>query len=431
MKINREQLVQVIGFWQKTLGRGTLRPRRLLKMIDTRGKEVIDLVGPRRSGKSSILKLLVARLGISADEFLYINFEDPFFVEHHQVGVIEEIISVFGEHFSPRLKYLFFDEVQEISHWEKAIRKLRDGEEFKIFLTGSSSKLLSRELSSLLTGRHKTYKVFPLSFAEFLDFRGLITIKRKDIILQEEKIKKLFGEFLLSGGFPEPVLNGDAELLKNYFFDILQKDIVARYEVREREILERIAVFVLSNVGKTVSMHSLGSIHEVSRFVAARYVRYLEEAFLIFGVSQFSHSLKRQQKALRKLYAIDTGLANAVSFRFSEDKGRYLENTVLLELLRMNRNIFYYKTRKNTEVDFCVFEQQKIQQLIQVSWSLTDEKTAKRERESLLQAMEETGLSCGTILTYEEEDTLKFDDKTVTVMPVWKWLLESEVELAR
>lgn len=419
--------MKVVDFWQKSLKREVLCQREIIKNIDYSSKEVVDLIGPRRSGKSSIMKLIVDKLGLKKNDFLYINFEDPFFIENNNPLVFEEIVAIFREYYSSKLKFLFLDEVQEIKGWEKAVRKFRDGENFKIFLTGSSSKLLSKELATLLTGRHKTYNILPLSFVEFLIFRKIKIDTPKDLILQDKKIKKQFLDFLTLGGFPEPVLGNDQQLLKEYFYDILQKDIMVRYQIRERETLEKIAIYLLSNIGKPISVEVLKQTYNISFVLASKYIAYLQEAFLVFGLTQFSFSLKKQAKAFKKTYAIDTGLANAVSFRFSQDKGRYLENAVFLELMRKKEKIYYYKTKNNLEVDFAVFEKQKVKILIQVAWSLQDEQTKKREMAGLFEAMEECELKRGIILTYDEQALIKVGDKSIKVVPVWKWMLEKQV----
>jgi len=425
MKINTQQLVKIIDFWNKSVERDKLHSRLVLEKINYKSKEIVDLVGPRRSGKSSILKLIIKRLKLSGN-FLYINFEDPFFVTNNNPQIIEELVAVFKEYFNPKLEYLFFDEIQEINQWEKAVRKLRDGEKFKIFITGSSSKLLSGEISSLITGRHLSYNIFPLSFSEFLAFRGIKICAKKDIILKEKKFFKMFNEYLKIGGFPEAVLTENPELLKNYFYDILQKDIVMRHNIREKEILEKMAVYLLSNSGKITSIESLKTAFNISFFAAQSYLEYFKESFLVFELPQFSYSLKKQSKALKKIYAVDIGLANAVSFKFSEDKGRMLENAVFLELKNKEGEIYYYKTKNNLEVDFMVKEKTKIKKLIQVCWTLEDKKTKERELRSLMAAMDELKLKDGFILTYNEEDEIKMNKKIINVVPCWKWLLENE-----
>ena len=423
MKNNSEQLIKIIDFWKKSVETDTLQGRFIAGKINVKSKEIVDLAGPRRSGKSSILKLIIRNLKLK-DDFLYINFEDPFFIDHNSPQVIEELVSVFREYFSPDLRYLFFDEIQEINHWEKAVRKLRDGENFKIFITGSSSKLLSGEISSLITGRHLSYKIFPLSFLEFLDFEKIKLKGRKDVVLKEKILHKKFLKYMEIGGFPEVVLSGNQALLKNYFFDVLQKDIIMRHDIREKDTLEKMAVFLLSNSGKIVTTESLKKTYNFSYEAVSSYLEYFKESFLIFDLLQFSYSLKKQNKALKKIYAIDVGLANNVSFRFSEDKGRILENIVFLEFKRRRDDVFYYKNKDGTEVDFLIRERNRNKEIIQVCWSIDDNETKKREMDSLLRAMNELKLKSGVILTNNEAGEVILEGKKIKIKPVYKWLLE-------
>ncbi len=418
-----EQIIKLIDFWQRSTKQGDLFEREIVKEIDLKSQEIVDLVGSRRSGKSSVLKLLIRHLGLG-DSFLFLNFEDPFFIEHNKPQVVEEILEVYQAHFEPNLKYLFFDEVQALTDWQKVVRKLRDTGNYKIFLTGSSAKLLSREVSSLLTGRHLSYSIWPLSFKEFLSFNQVKIESLRDLVVENKKIAKMFGEYLEKGGFPEVVITKNLELLKNYFFDILQRDIVMRYAVRDKNALEKIAVYLLSNTGNAVSLRALKNTFGLSFVATSNYLEYLKEGFLVAEVPQFAYSLKRQQKAFKKIYALDTGLGNAVSFKFSENKGRMLENVVFQELKRQNQEIYYYKTKNNSEVDFLVKEKTKVKILIQVAWSLNEAKTREREIKSLIVAMDELGLKQGLILTNDEEDEVKLEKKIITVKPVYKWLLE-------
>jgi len=419
------QLVKIIDFWKKNSKIGNLIERELIQEIDTGGKEIIDLVGARRSGKSSILKLIIRK--IKSDNFLYINFEDPFFISHNDPQIIEEIIEVYQKIYEKKAKYLFFDEIQEIEHWEKAVRKLRDAETYKIYVTGSSSKLLSREISSLITGRHLSYGVFPLSFKEFLNFKKFPAVSIKDIILKKDEIYKKFQSYLEIGGFPEPVLTNNRELLKNYFYDILERDIVRRYDVRDKDVLEKLAVFILSNSGKIISVESLRKMFNLSARPIAAYLNYLKQSFLVFELMQFSYSLKKQEKALKKYYSADLGLSNAVSFKFSEDKGRMLENVVFLELKRRGEKVYYYKTKSNSEVDFAVKVKNKFQELIQVAWFLDDEENKTREIKSLYEAMEEIKINKALILTNDHKETIKNEGKTIEILPVYEWLLDNKL----
>ena len=419
---NKEQLIKIIDFWNKSAKSDKLFSRALVPELDLKSKEIVDLVGPRRSGKSSILKLVIKELKL-LDNFLYINFEDPFFVANNSARIIEDLVEVFLEYFNTGLRYIFFDEIQEIFGWEKALRKFRDAAKYKIFIAGSSSKLLSSEMATSLTGRHQSYRVFPLSFLEFLAFKGVAALSRKERILNEQKIVRNFDEFLAIGGFPEAALTGGKELLKNYFYDILQKDVAARREIRDKGALEKMGVYLLSNSAKIISLESLKNLLNLSYFSANAYLNYLKDAFLVFDVPQFSYSLKKQEKAFKKTYAIDTGLADAVSFKFSEDKGRLLENAVALELLKQGKIIFYYRGQGNSEADFLIKEKLKVKQAIQVCWSLADKKTRAREISGLAAAMGEFKLKEGLILTYAEEEIIKTEQGKIFIQPATKWIL--------
>lgn len=422
MITNSEELVKIIDFWQKNARSGELHKREIIEKMNLKGKEIVDIIGPRRSGKSSVLKLIIRKLE-QGGNFLYINFEDPFFIANNKPEIIEEMISVFREYFNPNLKYIFLDEIQAITQWEKAVRKLRDAEELKIFITGSSSKLLSGEMSTLLTGRHLSYRVFPLSFKEFCSFRGIKIENKKDAIIQERRLLKSFNEYARIGGFPEVALGGGQELLKSYFLDILQKDVLKRHEIRDRGALEKMAVFLLSSSAKIISLESLKKGFGLSFSAVSSYIAYLKDAFLVFELPRFFYSFKKQSRALKKIYSIDTGLAGAVSFRFSEDKGRMLENIVFLALADGENEIYYYKNSDNSEVDFLIKEKNKIKELIQVAWSLKDPATRKREIRALLSAMGDLGLKEGRILTYNEEEIIKENGKIILVQPAYKRLL--------
>jgi len=425
MKIDNDKAIKIISFWQDSLNGGELFHREVMEKIDFDSKEIVDVIGPRRSGKSSLLKLIINRFDMT-DNFLYVNFEDPFFIENKDADVIEELIEIYEEYFNKDLKYLFFDEIQEVTNWEKAIRKLRDGTNYKIFITGSSSVLLSKELSSLITGRHLTTKMMPLNFREYLFFKKIIIDSHKDIVLKEKIINKKFEEYMGIGGFPAVVLDNNKELLKDYFYDFLQKDIVSRYDIRDKDAIEKMAIFLMSNSSKIVSIESMKKAFDLTFESVTKYLEYLKDAFVIFELNQFSFSLKKQNKALSKMYSVDTGLAQSVSFTFSQNNGRILENVIFLHLLRDFDNIYYYKTKNNLEVDFLVREKQKNKQLIQVCWDLKNDKTRKREVKALVEAMHELKMNSAIIITRNESEKIIIDKKEITVVPVWKWLLDKK-----
>jgi len=306
------------------------------------------------------------------DSWLYINFEDPFFIENSDVSIIGQLIETFEEYFNPKLKYLFFDEIQNIDHWEKAVRKYQESGNYQIFVTGSSSRLLSKEFATVLTGRHKTIKVLPLSFQEFLSFRNFKIQQKADLITKETEIKKLFREYLTLGGFPKVVLERKPEVLKQYFYDILQKDIVSRYNIRQQEKLERLGVYLLSNVASLYSISAMSKTFDLSWESIALYIEYFKEAFIINDLRQFSYSLKTQEKAFNKVYALDNGLVAAVSFSFSDNIGRALENCAYNYFSNHYQEIYYYKTNNNQEIDFVLKQKKKVEALVQVCTDLNN-----------------------------------------------------------
>lgn len=419
-------LLKIIDFWQGVAQEKDLRNRQLVEKIDTETKEVVDIVGPRRSGKSSIMKIIIQRLETRGN-FLYINFEDPYFIDHNTPMVLEELVETYKEYYQAKLTYLFFDEVQNITSWEKAVRKLRDSGEYKIFISGSSSTLLSSELASLLSGRHLSYQLLPLSFAEYLDFGGITIQGKKDIILKEKTLLRHFSEYLDWGGFPAVVLSRKQELLKQYYLDMIQKDIVKRYEIREKAVLDKMGVYLLTNSAKTISVSAVKNLYGISHELASTYLEYFKDAFLIFEVPQFSYSVKTQQKALKKIYAVDTGLANTISFRFSQDKGRILETSVFLALKQQGKDMYYYKTNSGKEVDFLIKENNNKMQLLQVAWDIEDEKTRLREIGRLVEAMEEQKVGQGLLLTYDTSEKISVNNKQIQIQPVNQWLLEQSV----
>ena len=229
------------------------------------------------------------------------------------------------------------------------------------------------------------------------------------------------------GGFPKIAVSKDEELLKQYYLDILEKDIIKRHDVRNKAALEKLGIYLLTNSSKTLSVSSLAESLDLSKEIAAEYISYFKEAFLIFDLPQFSYSLKTQQKALKKIYSADTGLSNVVSFRFSEDYGRFLENAVFLHLRKQKGELFYYKTKNNFEVDF-LLKKKGMFFLFQVSKNIENDLTKKREIRALLAAMGELKIEKGFIITKSMADTIKIDNKTIEILPAYRWLLTPDLQ---
>jgi len=408
-------MIKMIKFWkEKRTENAFVRSQDL----PLRTGEVIDLIGVRRSGKSSLFKVFIEKNKLKDGEYLLINFEDPFFLEHKNPQIIEKIIEIYLNYFSKDLKYVFFDEIQAIPNWELAIQKIQSLEIYNIFITGSSSKMMSKEISTVLTGRHYSIFLFPLNFEEFLTFN---LEKKPDIVEQisnENHYLKRFEEFLYIGGFPQVVKTKDATLLKQYFYDILYKDIMFRYDIREKETLERIALFLLSNNAKLYSVKNIQNTFKISYELAVKYISYLKESLMFFDLQKFSYSVKAQNRSQKKIYSVDTGLSHNVSFKFTDDIGRLLENRVFLSLKNLGKKVYYHKNKH--ECDFIIFENQKITQAIQVTKELNPD-NEKRELAGLIEACETHNLKKGIILTFRQEKEFTHKNIEIKCIPTWKY----------
>ena len=320
---------------------------------------ILSLVGVRRSGKTYLLYQLVNKLkkDIPSSNIIYINFEDdrlyPLTGEELKV-----LVDVYKQNFSYDSKkplYLLLDEIQNIPLWENTVRRLYDkSKNLKIIITGSSSRLLSSEISTALRGRTLTYKVFPFSFKEFLKVKN-IDFESKNIKYSSRKnnVIKSLREYLEFGGFPQVVLEKNkTEILKEYYRAILYRDIVERYRIKNLRLFENFLKVITQGIsslfsyGKTFNLFKTMGF-KISKNTLIEYMRYIESSFFAFEVPIFSYNIKDQLQYPRKIYIIDTGLKNAVSFRFSQDLGKLAENLVFLELKRKDKDIYYWKNNQN------------------------------------------------------------------------------------
>ncbi|MDO8724941.1 MAG: ATP-binding protein [Candidatus Methanoperedens sp.] len=401
---------------------------------------VADILGVRRCGKTYFMYQLISSLiesGIQKTNILYINLDDDRLLPLNG-DELRLLIDTYREFYeiSPKHKlYLFLDEIQNIPDWEKWVKSTYDREQkIKIVISGSNASLLSSDLSTLLTGRHLTSRMFPFSFAEFLEAHEVkLYLKNLQYSKKNIEIKKRFNEYLENGGFPEVIFYPSIkhmELLQSYFEDIINKDIISRHNLRSAQTLKQLSVYCIENIAKTYTFNSLKKIFAnyipLSTDVIINYLSYLENAFLLFSVKHYDYSLKKQINKPRKLYCIDTGMVNAISFRFSNNTGQLYENLVFLQLLRSNREMYYWQDDKGLEVDFVIKEGLKAGRLIQVCSDISDAVTRAREINGLVSGLKHFNIPEGTIITSDLFDEEKVDGKKIRYVPLWYWLLETE-----
>jgi hypothetical protein len=408
-----------------------LQPRLLLPQILPYIHEPFPIVltGIRRSGKSSLFALLMRHLaenGISPTQLLLVNFEEPLFAPHLSIEFFEELIALYREKINPDQKiYFFLDEIQNLPNWEKWVRREADLKENKIFLTGSSAKLLSSEIATLLTGRHVSFVIPPLSFKEYLSWQGLAPKSEIEQTENKARLRKSLVDYLEWGGFPQVVLSDSAEkrskILHHYFDDILFRDIVLRHEIRDVKLLQSVAEYYMTNMATPYAFNRIRNIFGTSLDNVRRYTAFLEEAQLVHSLEKFSYKAGEREKANRKVYVADTGLRNAISFRFSLDLGRLAENVVAMHWCQQAREVFYFGN--GSECDFVVKQNGKFLP-VQVCYSdLTDEKTREREFQGLLAAMKHLKQKEGLLLTDDVAGDEAVENFLIRLQPVWKFLL--------
>lgn len=390
----------------------------IAKYKDTPFSVVIS--GLRRAGKSTLLAQLAHKYYASNDYF-YVNFEDDRllnFTVSDFSKLHELLIELFGNQ-----KIFMFDEIQNIEGWEVFVnRMIRGG--YKFYITGSNASLLSKELGTKLTGRYVPVELFPFSFKEYLQFNNLLLPDLTRLTTVEKGgLKMVFADYIKKGGIAQALEYPELPVHKTLYEDIINRDIGARYKLGDVKPLRELSFYLLSNISSLVSYNKLkgllqlGSVNTVSS-----YIEYLQASWLLFVVNRYAYSVKKQQIANKKVYCIDTGLTKSVAFSSQEDRGKFLENTVFLSLRRIyeaKKDIYYYKTETNKEVDFYLPQKKTF---IQVSQSITDPTTREREVQALLDAMGEVANSTGMIITEDEKDILKLNGKVVKVVPIYEWI---------
>lgn len=388
---------------------------------------ITDIVGPRRAGKTYLMFSIIKTLHKKST--IYINFEnrkllplkEKYFNDIVKFIHAEELLNKYDRIF------LFLDEVQRIPGWERYVRSIYD--EFKgkikIFVSGSSANLLSQDYAQLLTGRHLSTVVLPLSFKELIGFSGL---KLKDKIITEKEeslVKKYLKEYLTFGGFPEIVLGKLKEsMLSQLFTDIVSRDILSRASIRINNVMDELSNYCAANVSNLLSFGKMSRYFKsrgikISTPTLIQYFGYLKNAFLFFDSTIFSYKIKDQLQYPRKIYCIDNGFVNLSGM---ENLGRICENTVAVEYLRRGVETYYWKSSTGEEVDFILKDSTKLK-AVQVCYDPEAMDTKKREIKALLKCLNEFGLENGQVITFDHESEETIENKEIIFIPLWKFLL--------
>jgi uncharacterized protein len=358
--------------------------------IQPKSKHIEVVSGIRRCGKSTLLRQVMTTY---KKNIAYFNFEDPR-VYDFDVSDFDKLDEVMGLN---KAAY-FFDEIQNVKAWEIFVRHLHD-RGAKIFITGSNASLLSKELGTRLTGRHLRHELFPFSYTEFLDYKKL------------KNSHSAFEQFIEHGGFPEYLRDLNIEVLQLLLKDIVLRDIAIRYSIKNTKTLMDLTLYLLSNIGTECTYNSLRKTFEIgSANSVSDYLTWLEDAYLLYFLPRFSYKAKNSAVNARKVYAVDNGLVNANTLSFSKNKGRLLENAVYLFLRKSPYKLYYY--RENKECDFVVFEKESCKMVLQVCEEIHSD-NKDREIAGLIEAMDFFKLKEGYIVTKKQNDTLKFDGRSI------------------
>lgn len=398
------------------LNRNNLIYRDIDYDLYSRTSQIVVISGVRRCGKSCLMALFRQKMNLSEKEFCYLNCDDERLLLDDLL--LDQLHTLHLEMYGTKPVF-FFDEVQMVPHWEKFVNRMYECGH-KVFVTGSNARLLSSEIATTLTGRNRVITLLPFSFKEYLRFKGheyqlnaLTTIAKAQLLADLNAYQR-------TGGFPLVVQENDIEILNAWFQDILYRDVVSRYRLSQVKELRQMAIYLFSNVGKPFSYSTLQKVSKLkSTNSVSNYLQYLEQSYLFFYLPKFDYSVKKQMLNSKKLYVIDAGAINRLGFHFSEEKGRLLENTVYLELLRRGKEVYYHKGEK--ECDFVVLENGQVVEAIQVTDKLTNQ-DKDREIGGLKEALETYHIENGKIIVYDRDNSLT-EGIDVPVVSAWQWLL--------
>lgn len=398
--------------------------------------KIIVITGFRRVGKTYLMLHLIKKLleKKTRENVVYLNFEDERIPSKTEFLTL--ILPTTKQIFREKADFLFLDEIQEMPNWSKWVRRIHDTEDIRIFISGSSSKMSSKEIPTELRGRFLELKVLPLSFKEFLHFKNLKfdfnTIKYSEN--EKAGLLNVLNEYVEYGSLPEIVLSKEekkAEIAHSYYQTVVRRDIIERYKIKNEEVLKALLRLMLNSTRYSISKtyNTLKSLnYKTGKGTLQHYLDCIENSYFTLSVPIFSYKIKDQMQYPRKVYFIDNVFLSKISSKFSKDYGRLYENVVAIELKRRNKEVYYWQGQQKEEVDFAVKEGMKIKQLIQVCYDISNFETKKREVRALVKASKELKCKNLIVITEEHEKEEAVDwfgtKRKVKFIPLWKWLLE-------
>ncbi|CCB89147.1 ATP-binding protein [Simkania negevensis] len=369
-------------------------------------------VGMRRAGKTYFLFQTIRDLikqKVSIEQILYLNFEDDRIVpmDYKSMGKMIDLWYTLYPENHQKMCHLFLDEVQNIEGWPLVLRRLSDTKNLQIYVTGSSAKLLSKEIATSLRGRSLSIEIFPYSYLEYLDAHEIPPPSKPYGKKCMDHHRKHLLEYFQIGGFPgvqKLVSNLHLETLQNYVETVIFRDIIERHQITNIPLLKYFTQSLLKNVSSPLSINKFyndikSQGLKVAKDTLYSYLSYLEDVFLIFPIPLFTESLRKLQTTPKKIYAIDNGLINSTTFNTSQNLDKFLENQVYLDLRRQKKSVYYYITSQGYEIDFVVRDQKGNCELLQVVWDMDDVETRAREERALEEAKKELGFP-GKIIDY-------------------------------
>lgn len=445
LSISDQEILQALADWNdwsrpelETVPRPFYENR--LRTLSATG-EIVVLQGVRRCGKSTILRNAVRVLlaeGVPQSDILFLNLEDPRFMGDLTPALLTRIRELHQRHFRPAgPPHIFLDEVQNIPGFDKWLLTEYELHRSRLYVTGSNAHLLGREIGTVLSGRYLPLTVHPLSFAEFLSFRGMTVTTPLELVRQRVEIAGAFDDYLAWGAFPRVARIEDPEVkkleLRAYFDSILLRDVAARHRLDSVESLLNLSRYLLANTATILSLNSLKGSFGSSYHLLNSYVEYLEGAFLVNRLPLFDWSLKRRTANPKKIHAVDTGLSAVARGFARRDSGKLLETVVINEMLRRGWELYYGKTGKGLEVDCIALQDGRIQQLIQVCQGMSEPRARNREIRALFRAAIEIPHAQDArllILSQGPGEVIRHDGLEIQVVDVIGWLLNRGSGLA-